>query len=44
MNKGEIPRSFFEQFKNDEFFRDNPIIVNKFSKRAEMLLKEIELL
>ncbi|CAD8210830.1 unnamed protein product [Paramecium octaurelia] len=44
MNKGEIPRSFFEQFKNDEFFRDNPIIVSKFQKRAEMLLKEIELL
>lgn len=45
MNKGErLPRTFFEQFKNDEFFKDNPIIVEKFKKRADMLLKELELL
>ena len=44
MNKGEMPREFFEQFKNDDFFKDNPIILAKFQKRAEMLLKEVELL
>lgn len=44
MNKGDIPRDFFERFKSDEFFRDNPIIIEKFRRRADMLLKEIEVI
>lgn len=39
-----MPRDFFEKFKNDEFFKDNPIIIDKFKRRAEMLLKEIEII
>jgi TATA-binding protein-associated factor Taf7 len=34
----------FEKYKNDSFIADNPILIEKFKKRAEILLKEIELI
>lgn len=44
MNKGSIPRDLYTKFQSDTYLAENPIIIKKYQKRADMLLREIEII